>query len=481
MGQRLIEVHPELESEWSDKNVGLNIMDISYGSNKEIWWKGSCGHIWQASPKSRSNGSGCPYCSGKRVLRGFNDLKSRFPELKAEWSDKNSIRPDSVTTGSHKKVVWKGRCGHEWTAIVKNRVKGAGCPYCASVKALKGFNDLKIISPEIAEEWSDRNKLKPDEVLPNSNQKVWWKCKNGHEWRTTPAIRMTGSRCPYCSNIRVMGGFNDITVTDPLIASEWSEKNAPIQANTIKNTNRQRFWWKCSSCGYEWEKSPYSRVNGSGCPVCDGRIVQEGINDLGTVAPDIAEEWHTYKNGELIPSSVSSMSAKYVWWKGRCNHEWRARIVDRVCGNEPCLICQKEYEDNRDKFITEYYLAENEVSFIDNDMEEIGIPIDIYIPDKRIAIIYKKRNPTTYYEERKEFVKNDLCKKAKIRMIYVLEKGVMPDKNVICISKEDDSIEATEDVLYSLCEIIGLQMQINIKKDGNEIMRRFFEESKLGR
>lgn len=47
------------------------------------------------------------------------------PELINEWSQRNlPLTPDSVTHGSNKIVWWNGKCGHEWRASIKNRVKG---------------------------------------------------------------------------------------------------------------------------------------------------------------------------------------------------------------------------------------------------------------------------------------------------------------------------------------------------------------------
>ena len=47
------------------------------------------------------------------------------PELINEWSQRNlPLTPESVTHGSNKIVWWKGKCGHEWRASVKNRVIG---------------------------------------------------------------------------------------------------------------------------------------------------------------------------------------------------------------------------------------------------------------------------------------------------------------------------------------------------------------------
>lgn len=89
MNNSLAEVHPELVFEWSEKNLPLTPDDITFGSNKKIWWKGACGHEWKTSVKARSNGEKCPICSGARVIAGINDLATLEPLLVKQWSKKN--------------------------------------------------------------------------------------------------------------------------------------------------------------------------------------------------------------------------------------------------------------------------------------------------------------------------------------------------------------------------------------------------------
>ena len=105
-------MHPELIVEWSKKNLPLTPDGITFGSNKVVWWKGSCGHEWQTSVKARPKGEKCPICSGARAVAGINDLSTLKPGLASEWSKKNEIKPTEVTVGSHKKVIWKCRLGH---------------------------------------------------------------------------------------------------------------------------------------------------------------------------------------------------------------------------------------------------------------------------------------------------------------------------------------------------------------------------------
>ena len=105
MNNSLAEVRPELVSEWSEKNLPLTPDNITFGSNKKVWWKGTCGHEWQTSVKARSNGEKCPICSGARVIAGINDLTTLEPLLVKQWSKKNKIKPTEVSIGSHKKVM----------------------------------------------------------------------------------------------------------------------------------------------------------------------------------------------------------------------------------------------------------------------------------------------------------------------------------------------------------------------------------------
>ncbi|MBQ8623595.1 MAG: zinc-ribbon domain-containing protein [Oscillospiraceae bacterium] len=81
---------------------------------------------------NRAKGRGCPYCSGKKILSGYNDLATTNPNLATEWHpDKNGVLlPTMVSPGSHKKVWWLCKKGHEWQASIENRSKGSSCPIC---------------------------------------------------------------------------------------------------------------------------------------------------------------------------------------------------------------------------------------------------------------------------------------------------------------------------------------------------------------
>ena len=132
MNNSLAEVHPELISEWSEKNLPLTPDDITFGSNKKVWWKGACGHEWQTSVKARSNGEKCPICSGARVIAGINDLATTDSQLLSEWDyEQNKLKPTEVSRTSAKRAWWKCRHGHSWSMKINERtILNKGCRIC---------------------------------------------------------------------------------------------------------------------------------------------------------------------------------------------------------------------------------------------------------------------------------------------------------------------------------------------------------------
>ena len=266
----------ELMAEWNwEKNIEFDFDPklLTVGSGKKVWWKCSKGHEWQATIDRRSQGKGCPYCSGRNAIKGKNDLQTVNPALAKEWNyDKNNgLTPTDVLPSSNKKVWWKCGKGHEWQAMIRSRNDGSGCPYCSGRHAVNGKNDLQTVNPVLATEWNyERNcGLMPMDVLPNSNKKVWWKCRKGHEWQSTVANRNNGNGCPYCLGRYAVKGENDLQTVNPAIAKEWNyEKNDDLKPEEFTANSNKDVWWKCSK-GHEWHASIANRNKGNGCPVCN--------------------------------------------------------------------------------------------------------------------------------------------------------------------------------------------------------------------
>ena len=194
--------HPE-------KNGELDPLSLRSGSKKTVWWQCERGHAWSAPVYSIKAGTACPYCSGRNAVPGETDLATTRPEILSEWDfEKNTeIDPSTVLPSSHEKVWWKCSLGHSWQAMIFSRTREttAGCPYCTGKKVLPGFNDLTTKKPRSAAEWYQplNGELKPENVSPGSNRKVWWRCGEGHVWQAAvySRTRERASGCPVCAGV----------------------------------------------------------------------------------------------------------------------------------------------------------------------------------------------------------------------------------------------------------------------------------------
>lgn len=161
-------------------------------------------------------------CQEGSYAERAKSIDEEIEKLNLQGKEREALIKTRVGQGIFKKVLWHGKCGHEWTAVIKNRVRGAGCPYCSHNIVLPGFNDLASRFPNLAAEWSERNyPLYPNMVTAFKNKKVWWKCSLGHEWYTLISTRAGGSQCPYCSGI----SFCFPITVRPFITSLTSSKD----------------------------------------------------------------------------------------------------------------------------------------------------------------------------------------------------------------------------------------------------------------
>ncbi|MGW6939969.1 zinc-ribbon domain-containing protein [Streptomyces xanthophaeus] len=272
-------LHPLLAVQWHAKrNGGLKPHDVSPGSNRAAWWKGPCGHEWQARVSRRAEGHGCPYCAGRRVGYG-NDLASREPAIAARWHPtlNGNITADKVTFASGKHAWWLcPTCAHEWKARIGSQRDGRDCPRCGRVAAARGARIprqgvlLVDSHPDIAKEWhpslNEHDQL--SEIATMSGRTVWWLGSCGHSWDRPVGERVRNLEgCPYCSGHRA-GYGNDLATRFPTLAAEWHPKyNGDLSPADVLPGSGRKVWWK-ASCGHEWRTSVTVRSRGSGCPAC---------------------------------------------------------------------------------------------------------------------------------------------------------------------------------------------------------------------
>jgi len=376
--------NPRLAAEWDfEKNIPFLPTEFTMMSNKKFWWKCRFGHSWETSVNHRSRGNGCPVCSGHQVLIGFNDLKTVKPHLIPEWDyeENGVLLPEHFTAGANDKVSWKCKAGHKWRAVISSRSQGKNCPYCTGKQHIPGVGDLQSVNPNLAKEWDyDKNSpLLPSMIAPNDHRRIWWKCSLGHSWEAQVNNRNHGADCPYCTNRRVLKGFNDLLHIDPEVCKQWDyEANKTLHPDEVLAGSAKKAYWKCDK-GHSYKAGIVHRRNGSGCPVCAGKVIIPGDNDLKTLCPEIAADWDYDKNGSLLPDHVPVQSTKKVWWRCKHGHSYESMVYNRFNGNgcpycsgnlpilgendfatvHPELLSEWDYEKNKTRKPESYTLNSN--------------------------------------------------------------------------------------------------------------------------
>ena len=356
---------PDVAKLWHPtKNKKLTPDNVSCKSSKVVWWLGPCGHEWK-SPVAYEGQSGlCPYCSNKRVLRGFNDLVTANPALASEWdAERNGTkRPEDYVAGAHNRVWWKCAKGHSWQASITSRNQGRGCPICTNRVVLQGYNDVASF-PKLLIDWDyEKNSLQPEMVCIGSQKSYFWKCHVcGHRWSAGVDDRYRGSMCPECAKKQrsktvsrtYVERSGSLEQKRPDLMDEWDYKlNIELDPAGVTPGCTKKAYWVCKTCGHHWEASICSRTRkvGGGCPNCANKAREEKrrllriqkSNPLSITHPAIAAFWDYDRNEGLNPELVSAGSGRKIWWKcPSCDYSWQAAIVDRCRRKGSCPKCKK--------------------------------------------------------------------------------------------------------------------------------------------
>jgi hypothetical protein len=335
-GSNLAIDFPEIASEAHEWDPS----QITATSKLKKSWKCSRGHIYELSPQERTyRNYGCPFCSGKKILPGFNDLATIEPKVASELIDDD---PTKVSPFSNKKLRFRCPQGHEYEASTYNRVRNkSGCGYCSGLKALAGFNDLQTTHPELA---SQAYGWDPTTVRAGTHRKLTWRCSLGHIFTASGESRLIeiGDGCRVCGRSQLLKGFNDLASTHPEIASQadgWD----PTEVISGSLSKRK---WRCPK-GHQYEASIIARTNvnkgtgraakGTDCSYCSGKKSLKGFNDLATTHPQLAIqafEWN--------PETVTAGSNKKREWKCERGHVWLASIHNRAAQNLGCPFCSNQ-------------------------------------------------------------------------------------------------------------------------------------------
>jgi len=333
----------------STKNGDLKPEDFTHGSDKRVWWQ--CpkvkDHEWEASIAHRTNGRGCPICSGLKASKSINLLVMNSL-VASDWhpTKNGNLKPENFRPFSNKKVWWQcpKNKDHEWETIISNRSKGSGCPYCSgsgtSQPEIRILCELKhlIGSEEVL--WKKRiDSIEIDIFIPKHNIGIEY---DGHHWhkellqtdidkneffkkkniqiirvRENPLQKLSKSDVIVLKKTLTKNDLNNLIIEIKEILEQSTDINFDEYINNSSFLNEDDF-----NRFVSFLPSPppeYSILN---------------------THPDISQQWHSKKNNPLKPENFTFGSDKRVWWQCPKNkyHEWQSQIKNRCRGNG-CPYC----------------------------------------------------------------------------------------------------------------------------------------------
>lgn len=278
----LVDTHPELALEFSPnevRNPNEFTKDMAYSI---LWRCPICQGDYSCSIQNREiDDDSCPYCNDNRPLLGFNTLLDTHPELIKEWSFSNERGPETFTKEIKTPVKWIcPTCNGEYRAKINEREVGDdSCPYCNDKKPLVGYNTLVDTHPELAEEWSPNNDKSPYEITKEYAYSAKWRCMvcNGEFTAKVKEREIGDDSCPYCSNKKVLPGFNSFKVRHYDLIKEWDFVNNYLLCNpdNILDNSTDKVWWVCKNNKHHFYMSPSQRLyyqmrKWESCPHCKG-------------------------------------------------------------------------------------------------------------------------------------------------------------------------------------------------------------------
>ena len=369
----LARAHPDLAAQFVRVVGGAppayGPMDLTRASAARCQWRcPACAHVWVTSVANRTlRRSGCPRCSqrrGRELARAraarTGPLSLAAPHLTPEFVA-NLTRPDrDVTTtpsGSHDRIVWRCRSGHEWETAARQRVKySTQCPVCRhglwTSRLEFEVGELVEVSsgmpvtvgarlPRTDRACDERIDLLVDgaDLLIDLDPTRWHKTTSATERDARKLARLAGQRY-----VRVRPqelGLLPVGEADPaqqVVLAGPSETDAWLWATAVLQALEHY------SPGTQFRPlSPNDIAAARARADVRWRSLRSEARprSLRSEHPHIADEFvAAIGRAELSAADLAPASDDRVRWRcSECGHQWEARVANRTVGRTGCPPC----------------------------------------------------------------------------------------------------------------------------------------------
>lgn len=338
-------------------------------------------------------------------IQMYGWLSKTVPDIETYWDySKNKVDPKNVVANpayNESYYIVCPLCNKPYKKSKASILK-TGC-YCSSCKqsvANKYEESLEYCYPNTARQYSRAKNIIPaNKIRKSSSLLCNFICDNGHNY-TTNLERVVASEksgwsgCPVCHGKVVETGKTDIKTLYPRVVELWDyDKNIKTPDKVSKGTNT-RYWFKCP-IGHSFTASMSHMIRSKdtryrGCPICAGKSIKQGINDLLSADPSYVSKHWCYELNTTLPEKVHrGSSSKRYWFTCNNGHIFKALpndfLMKKGTKTIGCPFCARQPVPD------DYYLSEED-SF-NNLLEKIDswwgensfLPEDFFTHSTKIA------------------------------------------------------------------------------------------------
>lgn len=349
----LVALFPDIAAEWHPtKNTNLPLDIIMPGSNAEAWWLcETCGYEYPARIYDRTGYKhvGCPVCN-KYMHTSFAEqalyfyVQQVFPNAQNKYTDifDNQMELDIYIPELNMGIEYDGAYWHSENALRRNRKKYEICLQkgIKLIRVKENYRRYSICEGDC--DYSIYREKENDEGLCSSIVDIFRILSK----TVNVDIDIKRDRSEIKSKYIISFKGKSLQTKYPQLSLEWHPtKNGKLKPDMVLPGSRDKVYWLCPKCNYSYPASPAKRTKEkpTGCPVCANRVIISGINDLATIRPDLAAEWHPTKNGNIKPTQIAPNYSKKVWWVcPECNYEYLKTPNKRISAGQGCPKHAKE-------------------------------------------------------------------------------------------------------------------------------------------
>lgn len=204
---------------------------------------------------------------------------------------------------------------------------------------LRKENSIAAVRPDLVSRWDyEKNgSITPEMVTLGTGQRYYWKCKIcNRSYLALPSRIAQGSVCSKHRNL-LKKGENDLASKHPELLKYWDYDKNDIDPSEVYGGGERIAYWICEK-GHSYARSILDRTRNKGCPICNGKQVLAGFNDLLSYNPELAKEWD-YELNDCLPSEIhyGNQSKNIHWICKTCGHKWVSKVKQR----KKCPECER--------------------------------------------------------------------------------------------------------------------------------------------